>query len=594
MRDGSRAALAARRPWMAGASVAAVAWSLAGTAAAQTAPAPAGGDQDARTQALEAEVRELTAEVRDLATEVRALKAQTTAGAPQGPPPSPAQTAQAGPAPGPPQGAPPGQTAPPSPSASPRAGQYAPGQYAPGQYAQGQYAQGQYPQGQYPYPQAQARATAPTQAQAPAGLPRVGQFAATPRLILGNYPAGLWMALTANVQFDTGAYFGFHPDNPFVGPQALSNGSNARRARFGVVGGTPGGWSFAFVYDAGNSQDTTPRGIETAQVVYGGMIPGSAVELGYSDTYFTLDQATRSRDLLFLERSSATNIATDFNAGDFRANTGARFFTNRYWAGAYLTGPAAGDSHTETAERFGAFERGTVQALQGDQYSLHLGVDFDQLIQAPNNGVGTPNSLTLSDQPELRIDPTVFLNTGAMGTTAHPTTGGFVYDLETAATYRGLMWQGEYHRYLVNRAGLPNADFSGWYGQVAWTFTGETHAYNEQAGSYFRIIPFHPFDLATHQWGAWEIAARLDYVDLDSHFIPGVALSADPAAVEGGTQRGLTIGLNWYPNDIIRFLLDYIHIDYDKENGTNVTGAPLGVPVGAEFNAIALRSQFAF
>jgi phosphate-selective porin OprO/OprP len=410
-------------------------------------------------------------------------------------------------------------------------------------------------------------------------------------LILGDLD-GYWVGPTLNIQFDAGAYF-FHPDNPFVGPQALSNGVNARRARFGFVGGTPGGWSFGFVYDAGNSQDTTPRGIETLQLVYGG-IKGVAVEIGYSDAYFTLDQSTRSRDLMFLERSSASNIANNFNTGDFRANAGVRFFSDRYWAGAYLTGPAANDSHTQTAERFGAFERATVQALQGKQHSLHLGVGFDQLIQPPNNGNGTPDSLTLSDQPELRIDPTVFLNTGAMGTKAHPTTGGFVYDLETAATYRGLMWQGEYYRYLVNRAGLPNASFSGWYAQIAWTVTGETHGYNEQGGSYFRIIPAHPFDLAANQWGAWEIAARIDNVELNSHFTPGVALSADPAAVDGGIQRGLTVGLNWYPNDYIRFLLDYIHIDYDKENGVKVTGAPLGVPVGMEFDAVALRSQVAF
>ena len=73
---------------------------------------------------------------------------------------------------------------------------------------------------------------------------------------------------------------------------------------------------------------------------------------------------------------------------------------------AYATGPAIGDSHTLTAERFGAFERVAVQALKGKDYSLHLGFGADQLIQAPNSGAGTPNALTLSGASVLQIEGT--------------------------------------------------------------------------------------------------------------------------------------------------------------------------------------------
>jgi hypothetical protein len=52
--------------------------------------------------------------------------------------------------------------------------------------------------------------------------------------------------------------------------------------------------------------------------------------------------------------------------------------------------------------------------------------------------------------------------------------------------------------------------------------------------------------------------------------------------------------VNWYPNDLIRFILDYEHIIYSKANGTAVTGAPLGTPVGSSLDAIALRAQVAY
>ena len=435
------------------------------------------------------------------------------------------------------------------------------------------------------------------------GSPRPGEEAgfATPRVeqnethhfVLKSDDGQYSIGFAGVVQFDAGEYLGYHPASKVVGPQELSDGINARRARIGISGTAAGGWSYAFVYDGGNSQDTAPKGIETAQIVYGG-IKGVALEVGYSNTYFTLDQATSSSDTIFLERATPSNIATNFNTGDSRSNAGVRFFGDRYWIGGYLTGPASGDSHTTTGERFGAFERAAFQVLKGPDYSLHLGVGVDQLLRSPNAGNGTPDTLSLSDQPELRIDPTTFANTGTLGTVKNPVTGGSVIDVETAATWKGFIWQGEYYHYDVDRQGLRSNTFDGYYGQVAYTLIGETHRYNPQSASYFRIYPNHPFSWRDGTWGAWEVAGRVSYVDLNSYFTAGQSLTSQPDAIDGGKQRGYTLGLNWYPNDLIRFELDYNRIDYDKANGTAVTGAPLGVPVGAHFNALSLRSQVVF
>ena len=183
----------------------------------------------------------------------------------------------------------------------------------------------------------------------------------------GRYSIGL----TGRVQIDAGAYVGFHPDSALTGPQELSNGINARRARIGVAGVAGGNFAYSFVYDAGNSQDATPKGIQQAQIVYTGL-HGAAFEVGYSDTYFTLDESTTSTDLVFLERATPSNIATSFNAGDFRSNAGARFFGDRYWVGGYLTGPGSGDSHTLTGERFGAFERAAVQVHRRTEHDIDV------------------------------------------------------------------------------------------------------------------------------------------------------------------------------------------------------------------------------
>jgi phosphate-selective porin OprO and OprP len=431
----------------------------------------------------------------------------------------------------------------------------------------------------------------PEQSSSATAQPRVVQNSQH-RLAFESADGRYSIGLTGIIQVDAGDYLNFQPASKLSGPQELSDGVNARRARIGVTG-TAADFAFAFVWDGGNSQDTTAKGIQTAQIIYTG-IRHAAFELGYSNTFFTLDQSTSAGDLMFLERASPSNIATNFNAGDNRFNVGARYFDDRFWFGGYFTGPAIGDSHTLTGERFGAFERATVQALKGDDYSLHLGVGLDELLRAPNSGNGTPDILSLSDQPELRIDPTTFLNTGTIGSATHPVTGGYVLDVETAAAWKSLFWQGEYYHYDVATEGQPSAKFDGGYGQIAWAITGETHPYNPQAGSYFRLSPAHPFSLHDGGWGAWEIAARISYVDLNSNFIPGQAISADPGAVDGGKQTAYSLGLNWYPNDLVRFMIDYSHVDYDKINGVAATGLPLGAPIGAKIDAIAVRAQVAY
>src|SRR5581483_11439604 len=161
----------------------------------------------------------------------------------------------------------------------------------------------------------------------------------------------------------------------------------------------------------------------------------------------------------------------------------------------------------------------------------HIGISADELIKTSNSGINTPYALTLSDQPALRVDSTTLLNTGSLGSLANPVTGATIYDAELAGNYQNVFFQGEYLHYEIDRRGLAMASFDGGYGEVSWTITGESHKYVPASGTYARISPAHPFSLKDGTWGAWEVAARVDHVDLVDHFIPGIAIAAQPAAV---------------------------------------------------------------
>jgi phosphate-selective porin OprO/OprP len=418
----------------------------------------------------------------------------------------------------------------------------------------------------------------------------------------GQYSIGL----TGRIHADIGDYVGFDPKSKEVGPQNLNSGFNLRRARIGVTGKAAGDFTYTFIYDGGGSSDQLNAGnntIQSAQVGYTG-IKNTILEFGYSDTFFTLDESTSSNDIMFMERAAPANVATGVNAGDFRSNVGGRWFDDRLWIGAYFTGPSSGQAHN-VGESIGAFERVAYQVLQDDNYSLHVGAGVDEIIKAPGGGPLTANTITLSDRPELRVDTTSLLSTGAIGSIIngvnHSISGGYIADLELAGGFGPFYAQGEYFHYSIDRLGAPTADFDGGYGEISYSLTGETRKYNKAAGAYGGLVPAHAFSPKDGYWGAWEIAGRVSYVDLTSNFTAGVPVSAtsQPFAINGGKETGFTAGINWYPNSYMRFMLNYIHTDFDKANPATVTVAGIGTtvigaPVGATVDAIAFRTQVAW
>jgi phosphate-selective porin OprO/OprP len=416
------------------------------------------------------------------------------------------------------------------------------------------------------------------------------------------------IAITSRVHFDVGGY-DYRPNTAATVPQRLDDGVNLRRARIGVIGKFMGDWDYALIYDFGGTTDGFAStasvggatvgflpggalgGVENAFLSYTGLKPFGgklAIEGGVMDLPYTLDEAMSSNNIPFMERAASLNTAINIAAGDFRSTAGARWYTDTFWAGAYVTGPATGAIHSAssinppgTTEQYGAVARAAGQIVSGKDYSLHIGGDAQWLIQPPHNLIANTQTLTLNDRPELRIDPTTILSTGAIAGVS----GSQVYSAEAAATYGPLFLQGEYFWFNVDRnafAPLPSLKFQGGYAEAAYVLTGETRRYNAPSASYGGVSPANPFSLSGGGWGAWEIAGRFSTMDLNDR----LALAN---GVAGGRQTIYTLALNWYINDNIRFMFDYLHGNITKQiSPTNFGDA------GAKFDAVAMRTQIAF
>ena len=503
----------------------------------------------------------------------------------------------------------------------------------------------------------------PRSSTAPSGVPAP----ALPAKVLMTYDRGYHFGfsdatgdntveLFGRLQLDTGGYTNYTPAPMTLDRKGLSDGIDLRRARFGVIGTFMTDWHYAFVYDFGNSSDssninnalasanssTSPTtsntflsGVENAFLTYNGFYSHNsqfpvAFDFGIMDVPWTLEEATSSNDLMFLERSTPQVIATAFGGGDFRSALDVRSNNDRYWLGAFLTGPNSGGLHTAGAScntgtvavtpgtpcvtsaqmtglgpQLAFLARGTYQLVQEKDATFHVGFNYANLF-APRVGANMA-AILLADRPELRVDPTSFLATGNI-----PASGGQVYGVEAAASYQNWFAQGEYYHYVVDtRAGVPTLpgnlqggvpgpvlNFDGGYVQTSYSIGGTRH-YDPSRGAYTGVIPETPMVLGSSGWGALELATRYTFVNLNSPNLitatlgpafsaPGV-FTGSTTNYGGGKQTSYGIGLNWYPNYNMKFMLDYEHVVVDNPQffgGPNYRGATI--------DWIAARSQIVF
>jgi len=81
--------------------------------------------------------------------------------------------------------------------------------------------------------------------------------------------------------------------------------------------------------------------------------------------------------------------------------------------------------------------------------------------------------------------------------------------------------------------------------------------------------------------------ARYSVTDLNDKVTRGRAQSLT-GGVYGGRQEVVGMGLSWYPNSLLRFMLNWDIVNVDRLNPAGTT------QIGQRFHQVALRTQLAF
>ena len=443
--------------------------------------------------------------------------------------------------------------------------------------------------------QAQAALAAPPPAPSVAGKGiEVGFPGGRPTI--SSSDGRMSFAIGNQTQFDYGGYF----QNPYRTTQfpQLNNGVNLRRERIFFVAKYDD-FTFNVTPDFGGSPDgnLTNQTLYEANLNFTGFKPFTAT-LGYFKPWFSLYDSQSSNDFLLMERPSIIEIARNVAAGDARATyPEVKASTDRYFAALALTGAPYG---AQTSSLLNGEQIGTVGRIAGRPYydtdwNVHLDFSGEYVFHPNNNTSGTPGvsqtTLTFQDRPELRIDMNRLITTGSLSSS-----NANVYGGEGAINWRNLLLQGGYYQIGDTQKKLPGVpapslSFNGGYVEAGWNITGEPFRYNVGSAAFARPKVDDPFIINENGFspgtGAWQLAARWSVMNLNSHVTPGISQSAT-GGVFGGYQQIFGAALSWYPNDWIRFEMQFQYSMVDRLNSAGTA------QIGQKFTTLAGRMQVAF
>jgi phosphate-selective porin OprO/OprP len=423
------------------------------------------------------------------------------------------------------------------------------------------------------------------------------------------------MAFRARFQFDDANFMQDDPTSLHLhSPLAvadLSSGAVVRRAFFGVEGKAFNDFWYELRLNGGGSTGNGGSNVNggegdplvsLARVAYTG-IDHFELNVGVIEPAFMFEGTTSSGQLMFLERPEIDNIAADsFGAGDARRGIEMRFqkdsaimpgdnlvlnaaFTGSKTGTNSGHGPG-GDEQTQLLGRvsYRFWNDGVSNAAFGASGATIL---------SDGSNTNVNNVIQLRDRPEIRVDGTRLIDTGGIvGKHA------YMYALDAGVNFQNFFLGGEWADFDVRRSGTStlladNPSFSGWYVEGSWVITGEPKSYtvsatNNEVGGFGAPKVASPFSWKGDSWGAWELTARYSDTDLNWHDL-FAGSATQQAGINGGEERILALGVNWYLNNNVKLQLNDLITNVDKFSGPIHDTAHRA---SQDFNTVGIRVQF--
>lgn len=385
------------------------------------------------------------------------------------------------------------------------------------------------------------------------------------------------------VQID-GAFFWGETFNP------IGNGFEVRRARFAVKAELPGNWMAELDMDFADAL----ADLKDAYLKYS-FSPNTYIRVGNFKERFSMETNTTSRYLTFMERPTVTRTLTPSRHLGIQASYG--------YGGLLAVGglhfQKVGDFEAVQARKDNnnAFGKSEGYSLTGKLTAMPFYKDMKKGLHIAV--AGSYRTPTLDDRIDhVRFDSRSFGNINRkkyLDTDRFQVDDYVLSNLELAGYMNGMKLQGEYTMAKLNRPDdLGTENFSGFYVMGSYLLFGGHHLYNTNDGEFTQAMPGRP-------WGDIEIAARYEYLDLNSRM----------EGIMGGAGEAMVFAVNYYAKDNVKLAINYAMANHDRfANGRNrlfvgtdadgnLTANPALVTegkgkAGESYHAITLRVEVAF
>jgi len=362
----------------------------------------------------------------------------------------------------------------------------------------------------------------------------------------------------------------FHSGDNDLDSARATNGTEIRRARIYLKGIMWEDFKYISEFDFADNSVA----VKDLFVTYKGL-DWLEITAGHQKQSISMELQESSNDIMFTERSLVNTItghAFDRAIGFHLKSKGKDWSAQ---IGAY--GESVGPSKVKGDEGWGMTSRVTYSPINTKDQVVHLGA-YGGFRETNDNG----DILNGTKGTDIKYETTHLSNlylTSAnnIANAENLSIAGF----EAAYMQGPFSVQGEYAQSWLSRDGAPTLDLNAFYVQTGWTLTGESRSYKGSDGEFKRLKPAQKFSLKDGGgWGALELAARYDQADINSE------------NVDGGSEKAVTVALNWYLNENLRVMADYRRAFDVNNKGEFANETDPGDL--EEIDTFSLRGQWAF
>ncbi|WP_367155093.1 OprO/OprP family phosphate-selective porin [Methylomonas sp. HYX-M1] len=346
-----------------------------------------------------------------------------------------------------------------------------------------------------------------------------------------------------------------------------NDGTEVRRARIEMLGTFYKDWDFKSQWDFADNKVST----KDLFIQYTGL-KDMEITAGQQKQAFSRELQESSNDMMFMERSlmNALNEPTVDRAIGLNVGSFQNDWTGQVGIYGETVDPNAQNDKAD--EGWAINTRWTYAPINEKTKLIHLGIAGNYRDPNAADAVQGPTSSLRLRSETSHMSNLHLIDTGSISNIDAIKMVG----LEANGLYGPFTLGGEYTQmWLERKNGNDDAEFNGWYTEASYTLTGESRKYKK--GKFYKVEPKSNFSLKNGTWGAWELAARYSEADLNS------------GVVKGGQMSLLTVALNWYMNNNIRFMANYNKtLDMNNPKVTTTDGGEPNV------DTFMLRGQLAF